>query len=328
MLKSTNVLLVIVHLCIYHVVFAAINPVYSQLNLLPKIYETTSYEYATGKSSIAIPKRFICRNVPGYGSCLFYALSSCITFDRCQAHLSFSQKKFQALVQNLRKMAVDTLRSDRDKIYLENNEIITSKELLSMVSNHSSLSEDDYCARMLNENTWGTGTEIVALSNHFERPIHVYELTTKRSFPFFGKIKYKFKLCAGFGSPSFDNKTPYYILCADGRFPNVSPNQVKFPGDHFYSLFPVNDDEYEELVNRKSDQVQKTIKTSLRGTTRLAGGGKKIDRKQSKLSYIIPSWLYKKRNINKDALVMKNYLEKHAMKLQTETEISPSVYEI
>jgi hypothetical protein len=230
---------------------------YSSLNFIPDIFESDSNKG---------PKRFICRNVPGYGSCLFYALASCISYDHFKVHLDFTTK-LRKLAESLRHKAVDILRSDREKIYLENNESLSAKELLNMVSKYNNVSTDDYCENMLKSNTWGSGTEIVALSNYLKRPIHVYELKPHRPILFFPFNKFRLKLCAGFGSPTFKDKSPYYILCADGRFPHVNPGQQKEPGDHFLALFPVNDKTYDglkyEILNDKNKYTSKNrLKTS------------------------------------------------------------------
>ena len=83
---------------------------------------------------------------------------------------------------------------------------------------------------MLKKSTWGGGPEIVALCNYMKRPIHVYELClgsnkTEKSF--------KLKVCARFGSPAYKKCSPLYILCADGRFPDIKPGQQKPLGISF-----------------------------------------------------------------------------------------------
>lgn len=83
------------------------------------------------------------------------------------------------------------------------------------------MTSTDYCEQMSNPRTWGGGPEIVALSNHFRCPIHVYQLSTtgKGGGVLFSKPPtFSFELCAKFGSPQFDNKTTIYLLCADGRY--------------------------------------------------------------------------------------------------------------
>jgi len=138
----------------------------------------------------------------------------------------------------LRKLAVEALSNSKEKLYMEGDECITSGELLELIASHYNTSGEEYCKNMLKEKTWGGGPEIVAISNRIKRPIHVYELDTEGI-----KRKFEFKICAQFGSPTFDNRPPLYILCADGRFPHIIPGFHKKQGDHFLALFPVTDTE-------------------------------------------------------------------------------------
>ena len=73
--------------------------------------------------------------------------------------------------------------------------------------------------------------EIIAISNYLQCPIHVYELCQS------GK-KFALQPKALFGSPTFDDKAPLYILSADGRFPDIAPGDQKENGDHFLALYP------------------------------------------------------------------------------------------
>lgn len=215
---------------------------YYKLNILPEIYELHGKYNSTHTT-----KRYICRNVPGHGSCLFYALSSCITYERSKQHIDFSKRRMKDMVTNLRKKAVDMLRSKDKELYVENGEKMTSEELLDMVASHFKTTPEKYCDSMLDAGTWGSGTEIVALSNYLKRPIHVYELKVHRNGFLWRRKHFQFRLCAAFGSPVYDKLPPYTILCADGRFPHVSPGSQKRTGDHFLALFPIEEPTFEEL---------------------------------------------------------------------------------
>jgi hypothetical protein len=183
------------------------------------------------KSTDMLP--FKCRNVPGDGSCLFYALASCITYSRCGYHLPFDSE-LRKFAQTLRRIAVETLLNSDEPLYLEYGDATSGKDLLHQVALHYNTTVDAYCSDMLKPHKWGGGPEIVALSNYFKRPVHVFELVPR------GFIRKRFEIQhrAKFGSPQFDNKSPLCILCADGRFPNVRPGKQIEEGDHFLSLFP------------------------------------------------------------------------------------------
>jgi len=184
-----------------------------------------------------LPRKFLVRQVPGDGSCLFNAIAICISHEFTKKHFEFD-KNMKKMSMKLRKLAVEVLLNPNEKLYMEGDECITSNELLDLIASHYNTSGEEYCNNMLKEKTWGGGPEIVAISNRMKRPIHVYELVTEGI-----KRNFEFKICAQFGSPAYDNKPPLYILCADGRFPYIIPGFHKKQGDHFLSLFPVVDGE-------------------------------------------------------------------------------------
>jgi hypothetical protein len=133
----------------------------------------------------------------------------------------------------LRQLSVDTLLREDLVLVMEGNENTTTAGLLQTVAEHYNISARKYCANMRLCHTWGGGPEIVALSNALERPIHVYELCIGGIF----SKSFALKACARFGTPHFNDKTAIHILCADGRFPNLTPGHHKRVGDHFLALF-------------------------------------------------------------------------------------------
>jgi hypothetical protein len=178
--------------------------------------------------------RFNVRQVPGDGGCLFHSLAVCSRFLRDRDHPPYFDVHLRQLSDKLRSTSVNVLRSPGLCLAMEGGEEITSSELLKMVSANYNMTDTEYLQQMLISNTWGGGPEIVALSNHFKRPIHVYELHTEGHL----RKQFQLKICAKFGSPTFDSKRPLQILCADGRFPNITPGSQKDVGDHFLALFP------------------------------------------------------------------------------------------
>ena len=191
---------------------------------LPSEYEVT------GEAST----RFNVRQVPGDGGCLFHSLAVCIKYQRDKSHPTHFDLQLRELSDKLRCTSVKMLRSPSLCLAMEGGEEIISSELLKMVAANYNMTDSEYLQQMLIPNTWGGGPEIVALSNHFKRPIHVYELHAHGTI----RKQFQLKICAKFGSPAFDSKTPLQILCADGRFPNIAPGSQKDIGDHFLALFP------------------------------------------------------------------------------------------
>lgn len=155
---------------------------------------------------------FFVRQVPGDGSCLFHSIAAWLSYIKFDKHLDFDHK-MRSLSSRLRRLAVDTLIQNRT-LMLENGEEISSFGLLDLVAEHYNITAHEYCQQMLDTKTWGGGPEIVALSNHFQCPIHVYQLCTVGLFPM---RSFRLELCATFGSPCFDSKAPIQLLCADGR---------------------------------------------------------------------------------------------------------------
>jgi hypothetical protein len=160
---------------------------------------------------------FNVRQVPGDGGCLFHAISAWLSYLQCGEHRPFDWR-MRNLSQKLRYLAVQSLQLENSSLVLEKGEIIESSALLQMISEVYDMSPKEYCEQILDPRTWGGGPEIVALSNHFRCPIHIYQLHAEKSFfrPF-QKAEFKLEICAKFGSPTFDEKEPICLLCADGR---------------------------------------------------------------------------------------------------------------
>lgn len=200
-------------------------------------------------------KHFRVRQVPGDGGCLFHALTVCLDYCHSSKHCDFGSAQ-RRISNQIRRLAVDLLQRGNDTFVMDNKETIPSSQLLAVVADHYNMTTEEYCRKMVQPSTWGGGPEIVAICNHLKRPIHVYELSgTEATDAAQNKLQQKvplgthqFKLCAKFGSPTFDKKSPLHILCADGRFPDVDPREAKKVGDHFLALFPC--DGYGNIVSQ------------------------------------------------------------------------------
>lgn len=202
----------------------------AEISLFPKAYFLPLEYKVKGDSS----KKFKICQVPGDGGCLFHSLAVCIRFLEDKHRPPSFDAEERELSNNLRKKSVEILRSPDIRLFMGEGHEILSSELLKMTADNYNTSGDKYLREMLIPTTWGGGPEIVALSNHFKTPIHVYELYSD----FFNRRKFQLKILEKFDSPFYDSKPPLQILCADGRFPYVKPGKQKEIGDHFLALYP------------------------------------------------------------------------------------------
>lgn len=179
-------------------------------------------------------KKFKICQVPGDGGCLFHSLAVCIRFLEDRRRPPSFDAEQRELSNNLRKKSVEVLRSPDIRLFTEDGDDILSSQLLKMAADDCKMSGDRYIQKMLIPTTWGGGPEIIALSNHFKTPIHVYELCSDENL----QEQFQLKITVKVGSPSYDSNPPLQILCADGRFPHLKPGKQKEIGDHFLALYP------------------------------------------------------------------------------------------
>lgn len=206
------------------------------------------------EEDVYLPGTFICpengeryaiRQVPGDGGCLFHALTVAMIFEKTRKHVAFDEKT-RHMSDKLRKLSVLLLKRRDVSLFIENGECTTSSDLLRIVSEHYNMSQAEYCEQMLLSSSWGGGPEIVALCNHLQRPIYVFELCRHdngvggnseiEQCPENACKLFDLRICGKFGSPQFDDEKPLKILCADGRFPNSLDVDETKPGDHFLAL--------------------------------------------------------------------------------------------
>jgi len=200
---------------------------------------------------------------------------------RCHGHLPmdsfecFNQLRRKSLA--LRNSAVDVLANEstggRRKLFLQGEEYLEARELLSAAAAQFDLEGEEYCELMRKESYWGGGPEIVALCNYLQRPIHIYELipaeeasnSQSTDTPPFNnndsislannlKMSKQFTLrrMACFGSPKYDRREPLHILSADSRFPDIEPRRIRKVGNHFLALFPVTAN---DVARKKGDKT-------------------------------------------------------------------------
>jgi hypothetical protein len=183
-------------------------------------------------------EKYFMRQVPGDGGCLFHTISTWLNFIKYGKHLEFDEKQ-HFLSLKLRSLAVSLIRNDSLIFYEEDNRRLTSIELRKMISESMNITAEEYCEKMLLATEWGGGPEIIALANHFQCPIYIYQLNTywkmdntakKEEKPseknqsrfrkwLNSKKKKEFcvELIAKFGSPIYEYHLPICILHVDGR---------------------------------------------------------------------------------------------------------------
>lgn len=209
------------------------------------------------------------RQVPGDGNCLFHSIAACLHQAANGTHLPMDSHErileLRCKSLELRNAAVDVLQNlsgkGRRKLFLQGDEYLEARELLAAAAAQFELEGEEYCELMRKESYWGGGPEIVALCNHLQRPIHIYEVVPTSSQKNNKKIdqtydeeddiannekfakstcnQFTLRRMACFGSPKYDRKEPLHILSADSRFPDVEPKRIRRVGNHFLALFPV-----------------------------------------------------------------------------------------
>lgn len=203
------------------------------------------------------------RQVPGNGSCLFHSIAAGILFNESAsnersmtlpadltAHPPMS--KVVDYSSTLRAQAVEVLSHGFDgnestavenletELSMQNGKTISTMTLVGTVATQYGMTPAEYLSTMRQENVWGGGPEIVALSNFIERPIVLLEPTDtyitegvgeeQKSQP--GTIY--LKTAAQFG-PS--GGKPIHILSTNQQFPVEYHGMIQ---NHFLAVFPID----------------------------------------------------------------------------------------
>lgn len=173
------------------------------------------------------------RQVPGDGNCLFHSLSVCLAKVENGTHFCFDNlRQLQKTSTSLREKAVDFLTTNPKRmLFLQGKEYLRAKDLVEAAASQYAVSGQEYCHTMRQNSYWGGGPEIVALCNLLQRPIHVYELTSRDR-------QFWLRRMACFGSPKYDRREALHILSADSRFPDIHPGKHLEIGNHFLAIFP------------------------------------------------------------------------------------------
>lgn len=126
--------------------------------------------------------KFIVRDVPGNGNCLFEAIG----------------RQIKVSSQELRDLTVQFLRVP--------NQTLQGEPVSTWVNN-----VDEYTAKMSRQGTWGGGIEIAVISNMFHRKIHVYKENGKSG-----------DLIAEFIPKEYHNLDLYVLFCGNNHYKILS----------------------------------------------------------------------------------------------------------
>lgn len=139
----------------------------------------------------------LCRQVPGDGSCLFHSVQAQLNFLAGNIdEKNVESNRFEVLFsKRLREYAVNTLSTKNSSLYIASDyPTISTEDLVSLAAAELSVTVDEYCNLMLQNDAWGGGPEIIALCNKFNIPIHVYELHSRKK----GVFSKEFGKCSSF----------------------------------------------------------------------------------------------------------------------------------
>lgn len=185
----------------------------------------------------------VVRQMPGDGSCLFYALAAGLLQSDADKQSTgalgtqISWPSIRRKAADLRQMAVDTLADESagNLLTISDNDKVQSSTLLEAAAASFGMSPKQYCKSMRQASCWGGGVEIVALSNALNRQICMYEPLLLHD----GRFALHKIIC--FGPSETRAERSLHMLIADNRFPVrcQGNGQYKGGGNHFLAVFPV-----------------------------------------------------------------------------------------
>lgn len=130
--------------------------------------------------------KLLAHQVPGDGSCLFYAIMGGLQdLAHCDKNsLSrYAYRSFDSeLACKLRSKAINCLQDKHAKFIVGPGfPEMTSSDLLKLAASDYGMSCTEYCKEMRKKQSWGGGPEIISLAHYLKLPIDVYELKSKKS---------------------------------------------------------------------------------------------------------------------------------------------------
>lgn len=186
----------------------------------------------------------VVRQMPGDGSCLFYALAAGLLQSDADKHSADSPStlvswaSIREKADELRQMAVDTLEcgSDRNLLSISDGDKVRSSILLQSAAASFGMSAKEYCKSMRRPSCWGGGVELVALSNALKGQICMYEPLLLDD----GRLALRKIIC--FGPSPKSAEQPLHVLIANDDFPAKyhQQGQLGAPPNHFLAVFLVD----------------------------------------------------------------------------------------
>jgi len=153
-------------------------------------------------------QRFIVRNVPGDGNCVFYAVYiDCLT-SMLGSHPELDFSQLQRAARRLRYNVAELLADSTARVYIEGSRAVSARRLLEDAARREGYDPAEYLRRLTGSDPdpskllWGGGPEFACLSNILRRPIIVHELAEVATPT--GKVTGLVE-AGTFGSPLFDD---------------------------------------------------------------------------------------------------------------------------
>ncbi|GFH52695.1 hypothetical protein CTEN210_09171 [Chaetoceros tenuissimus] len=120
-------------------------------------------------------QKALLKQVPGNGSCLFYALASSLLYLK-KGDAKMEWKVIEEKAKQLRYLAVRTLQNPNLVLTISKEDRIKSSDLLSAVAASFGMNSEQYLANMNRSRCWGGGPEIIALSHALKCSICLYHI--------------------------------------------------------------------------------------------------------------------------------------------------------
>ena len=235
---------------------------------------------------------FKVQQVKGDGSCLFDSLSLTLSYLNTSKYHPSTDFSILSFSSHLRSLAIQILNQTNQQLIINQNESISSRELLNLTSKLFHLTPNEYCQLMLQPYSWGGGPEIIALSNYFNCSINIYEVITKKN-----DSKLYFNKSFTFGPSNQQNKgKELNILFTNGKFPYLTSEEVKEAiADHFLPMFEIETDDENEDED-EDEEEKSSSRSNIYNDKSIKNSKRKIDRSKLRWKTTLFGHRWKKRD--------------------------------
>lgn len=217
-----------------------------ELGILQDTYQTIGDSASTTTKTCSNDASFAkVRQVPGNGSCLFYALAASLlhsdakkksqtnvdaTINTSNDNVPASWSDIRQLASKLRRLAVDTLEDGNASLIMKDNETIFTSDLVNAIGASFGMTARQYCRNMRRSSCWGGGPEMVALSNALGRRIYLYQGCDRSA------MNHEFQYP---GEHELDQRTALHRYCYFGS-PDFTEESVHIleSRNHFMAVLP------------------------------------------------------------------------------------------